>query len=741
MSLRSLSDAWFRRLMYGALIWLLAWEWLRPLPEMSDTLRIDVFLWAFGFFLLMDLLRIPWWARRGLKVCAILFFIHQLYATGPIFSKDWLYAIWSILWHDLGLAMEQSFAQIGPVSETFAFFLLLWMMEALVYFIVVIKGRALPVILVTVVQLSSFEVWLGYPAQWSIIRTMIIGFMLLSLLNFSMIEKRWRKATAKGNWPIAWIASTLAIVLVTVTAGYFTPKSEASWPDPVSWIQNSYAMGPGAGGGMLQKVGYGQSDTVLGGPFIQDETSVFIAETKSNTYWRGESKAIYTGSGWKTGNEIVREAVPSKAFPAALTTSEVYTETQVQKVLFESPIYPIFFAGGAISTIPKIIVSDRDTQDNQPPTVHYNEDYTKVRLAPGEGTLKYYEAKTVIPFWDKDQLKTSSTDYPKAIKEKYLQLPEKLPQRVVDKSIEVTKLKDNPYDQAKAIESYLRTAFPYQIEDASAPPKGRDFVDYFLFDLQQGYCDYFSTSMVVMLRANGIPARWVKGFAPGEVQKSETKQDVADTDAPKKDSPKTVVVRNLNAHSWVEVYFQDYGWVPFEPTPSFSAHWEEKKDETDSEVSSSQSTPSTPISFEERASQLLKMDQGSTGSSSSSSSFAWLFWLAALIALTVISLIIWFYRHPIWFWNLSRRCKSHGMKQGTEMVVGMLLKVFAIFGMHSPDMTVREYLHKAPLATKEQKEGLKELAIAFEQARYGDSESSLADRAYLRNLWKKITGK
>ncbi|MBM9834622.1 transglutaminase domain-containing protein, partial [Enterococcus faecalis] len=80
-----------------------------------------------------------------------------------------------------------------------------------------------------------------------------------------------------------------------------------------------------------------------------------------------------------------------------------------------------------------------------------------------------------------------------------------------------------------------------------------DYVDQFLFESQVGYCDNFSTAMVVLLRSLEIPARWAKGFSPGS---PATENGIT-----------TYTVRNLNAHSWVEVYFDGYGWVPFEPTP------------------------------------------------------------------------------------------------------------------------------------------------------------------------------
>ncbi len=104
------------------------------------------------------------------------------------------------------------------------------------------------------------------------------------------------------------------------------------------------------------------------------------------------------------------------------------------------------------------------------------------------------------------------------------------------------------------IERFLKSTYTYNLDETKVPSEGEDFVDHFLFEQQYGYCDHFSTSMVIMLRSVGIPARWVKGFVPG---------DVVSTD----NQSYSVIVRNSHAHSWVEGFFEGRGWVSFEPTP------------------------------------------------------------------------------------------------------------------------------------------------------------------------------
>jgi hypothetical protein len=113
---------------------------------------------------------------------------------------------------------------------------------------------------------------------------------------------------------------------------------------------------------------------------------------------------------------------------------------------------------------------------------------------------------------------------------------------------DLTATEPTPFDQALAIEAYLRS-FPYTL-DLPAPPQDRDVVDYFLFDLQKGYCDYYATSRVVLARAAGVPARLVIGYLSGTYD--------VDLGA--------YLVTEAEAHSWVEVYFPGNGWVEFEPT-------------------------------------------------------------------------------------------------------------------------------------------------------------------------------
>jgi hypothetical protein len=159
-----------------------------------------------------------------------------------------------------------------------------------------------------------------------------------------------------------------------------------------------------------------------------------------------------------------------------------------------------------------------------------------------------YQVASQIPTYPRSHAREAGRDYPDWIRDRYLSLPEELPDRVRSLAVQISAHAATPYDQVLAIETYLRT-IPYNL-DIPFPPGDQDIVDYFLFDLKQGYCDYYASAMVVLVRSIGIPARLVIGYSSGSY-----------------DPPDAVYrVSEANAHSWPEVYFPGLGWMEFEPT-------------------------------------------------------------------------------------------------------------------------------------------------------------------------------
>jgi protein-glutamine gamma-glutamyltransferase len=164
-----------------------------------------------------------------------------------------------------------------------------------------------------------------------------------------------------------------------------------------------------------------------------------------------------------------------------------------------------------------------------------------------------YEGLSVLPVARPAEARFAGTDYPKEMRETYLQLPEKLDARIPELARKISARADSPYDKSLAIESYLRNNFAYTLNLTGKP--GVDPLPHFLFETKAGHCEYFASAMAVMLRTLGIPSREVNGFLPGEYN------DIAGD----------YIVRASDAHSWVEAYFPGSGWVTFDPTPPSDA--------------------------------------------------------------------------------------------------------------------------------------------------------------------------
>jgi len=261
-------------------------------------------------------------------------------------------------------------------------------------------------------------------------------------------------------------------------------------------------------------------------------------------YWRSTTYDRYTGLGWSSS------ATQVQSFRAGDQITE--TENPFRWMIQQEVRYPeqrqdfLYVAGDLISVDREFEVAWRE----KPGAENSSGDLLGAALQ-----ARTYSAQSSLPWVREAVLRDRAGPYPAWVQARYLGLPDALPPRVVDlaQRLIVDAGAEDAYDQALALETYLRS-FPYNL-DIPAPPGDRDVADYFLFDLQQGYCDYYATSMVVMARALGLPARLAIGYARGSYD----------------DVNQRYVVSEADAHSWAEIYFPGVGWVPFEPTAGLPA--------------------------------------------------------------------------------------------------------------------------------------------------------------------------
>jgi hypothetical protein len=321
-------------------------------------------------------------------------------------------------------------------------------------------------------------------------------------------------------------------------------------------------------------------------------------------YWRGQTYETYTGYGWAT------HTADKTDYPANASLLQLIEPFPENYHIIRQHIQRVEDKGGALFVVGELISAD------QPYHVTWR---GSGDLINAQTDAASYDAESRIPYVTVNQLRSAGTDYPASIRSRYLQLPGSVTQRVRNLALDLTASQPTSYDQASAIEAYLRT-FPYSL-DVPAPPINRDVADFFLFDLKKGYCDYYATTMAVMARAAGIPARLVIGFASGQYDYDRGQ----------------FVITLANSHAWVEIYFPGYGWVEFEPTAGLPAI-----ERPGSEKTFNIPTPAAPAAEQ----------QGETVSPTFSGTWLQYFFniLAVILAVALLALLL-----PIDRWILLAR--------------------------------------------------------------------------------------
>ncbi|MDQ5854485.1 MAG: transglutaminase domain-containing protein, partial [Chloroflexota bacterium] len=310
--------------------------------------------------------------------------------------------------------------------------------------------------------------------------------------------------------------------------------------------------------------GFAQRSLTLSGARSVGNGLVLEVTSPRFDYWRATAYDHYDGSlAWlNTTGDLARAALGLATSEQARTPIPANTEIPLLETAGRRPLLQtftlhqnltrgtLFAATQPVSLTLPILVEHSYLPDSAGPVPNF----TDTSLILAQRTLPAgtsYTVASLVASAAKENLRTAPTDYPAWVR-RYLQLPQTLPQRVRDEAQRVVAAAGarNPYDIAEAIQGFLRT-LPYD-EGIPAPPNNRDGVDYFLFDLRRGYCDYFASAMVVLLRAEGVPTRLVSGYAGGVLNPETGRYEV----------------RQNVAHTWPEVYFPGYGWQRFEPTPA-----------------------------------------------------------------------------------------------------------------------------------------------------------------------------
>ncbi len=275
----------------------------------------------------------------------------------------------------------------------------------------------------------------------------------------------------------------------------------------------------------------GEESLEVVGAVRLDPAVRFTVQSQVESNWHVSSYDRYTGDGWVRSGELTTFDTELRGPPGASRSVEqiVTAKTDIQS--FPAAWAPVAVSGAGA---PSAQVTARGGIEPSA-TIRSGESFT---------------VRSEIPQASAAELRAAGDSYPAGLVETYTQLPETTPDSVGNVSAQVIGEADTDtaHEAALAIERYLRQSKEYSLQVQR--PDG-DIAGSFLTNMDAGYCVYFATTMVAMLRSQGIPSKFVTGYTAGE----ETENG-------------EYVVRGQNAHAWVMVYFPDHGWVEFDPTPS-----------------------------------------------------------------------------------------------------------------------------------------------------------------------------
>ncbi|HJF34095.1 MAG TPA: transglutaminase domain-containing protein [Sporosarcina psychrophila] len=540
------------------LAFILLREWLIPVIKLTNSDHLTLFLLFVALSFIFALIRAKWWIVVPVKVFYIVAVTHYVFLGKVLFTRETFTYLLNDFISNASIIINGDWEGITNPFRTVLFFSLLWMTTYLVRHWIEVRKSILLFYIMTILFIAFIDTFGGYVAGGAIFRIMVTGLLLLGLLAITRLAEKHNTPISTGAC-LAISVPLLFTVVVSGTLANLLPKQDPIWPDPLPYFESIIQVngeGTGAGTG-LSKSGYDSDDTSLGGSFVQDSTLVIEAKVESKQYWKIETKNTYTSKGWEqvsfddtstsytTGMEL--ELGESEKNVDAEAAFQQLAELQVSEK-FPFIVYP--YGISKVNT-PKDVVLQHSEASGK-----YSTKFGDVDVI-----LDSYEIEFMEPDYSLKELRATRMEDFSTVEEdlaQYLQLPEQLPERVQELAKSISGDHESVYEKTKAIENYFgRNGFVYTQQGVAIPKAEDDYVDQFLFDTKKGYCDNFSTSMVVMLRSIGIPARWVKGFAPGEFELNDAGE-------------KVYQITNNEAHSWVEAYMPGIGWMPYEPTIGFS---------------------------------------------------------------------------------------------------------------------------------------------------------------------------
>lgn len=280
-------------------------------------------------------------------------------------------------------------------------------------------------------------------------------------------------------------------------------------------------------------------DLAAGAPMLSD-TVMFRVRCSRDLNWRLAAYDVFDGRRWGRSRGGARPAPHTEA--GWLIPAEAGSEggTDTRSALVRQEFHVVSYMQGVLAAAyrpARVVDFERQVRTDK---------FGGLNIATVLGRGDQYVVLSAV----RTSVRRSrgGQDLPSDVRATYVSLPPTVSPRVLELATSIVASCETDLQRATAIEAYLLDGYTYDAR-LSRLPRGRDPLDYFLFESRRGYCHHFATAMAMLSRAAGVPARLATGFLPGE---SEPGSDWH-------------VVREADAHSWAEVFIPGAGWMTFDP--------------------------------------------------------------------------------------------------------------------------------------------------------------------------------
>jgi len=676
---------------------------------MDET--VELVKWAIGITAAAYFIpRIPRWVRIAIQLAAII-------AANAIYL-DYRYiepAAWK--WSFMG---DYALANVLQFVPFIWFSLGAWVLFQAAMALMSRQAWMYMILLGTIVAFCIRDSFSNLSLWQEVSTLLFISVLILVVSHMMRLQRKspeaWTKL-ARKPFPILIPILALAVIFYGIVS--YAPPVRPVLVDPyTAWMEaqgqtvarfvDEDGVFPTLANPLNNESGYSRSDGALGGGFQFNYEEVMKVDASQRAYWRGETRSVYTGKGWERGPDERTDGFapvkPNEPLPQTtqFDASKAKTKEITAAVTMKNEVsYPVLFGASGATMLASIEGKDNPVGklgwSEKDGVLHYagKSDYPTKFTIHSQSTVLDFEGLRSVRLEDIDQKALYS----------YLELPEKTPPRVRALAATITQNAATPYDKVKTIERYLAETYKY----TNTPGKGtnEDFVYQFLFEVKEGYCDYFSTAMAVLTRAIGMPSRWVKGFSSGSSDMDEAIERGLNRGVLQQESlngQDTYTVRNSDAHSWVEVYFPGYGWIPFEPTSGFSLPT----------VYDGQSTPLDETTLP------LDLPEDIGVETAGGTWQVWAFGAAITVAIAVAAFVI--YRYVPWWrlrkWVVKRR-RADNFNQALLVDFQRWLRFAKRKGYHRHEHeTMRETLTRWMKDSRWMKDDLDLLLRQFERAKY-----------------------